>query len=69
MLFRKKIQRSCSYCVHGVKVDEETIQCSKKGKKDPDDQCWHFRYDPIKRIPKKAKALNFQKYDEEDFSL
>ena len=38
MLFRKKIQRSCSYCIHGVKVDDETIQCSKKGKKDPDDQ-------------------------------
>jgi transcriptional regulator with XRE-family HTH domain len=31
MLFRKKIERSCSYCLYGTKVDEETILCSKKG--------------------------------------
>ena len=28
-----------------------------------------FRYDPCKRIPCKAKAMDFSKYDSEDFSL
>ena len=34
-----------------------------------DDQCRRFRYDPTKRIPRKARALDFSKYDERDFSL
>ena len=69
MLFRKKIQRSCSYCAYGVKLDDETVLCSRKGMKGVNDQCWHFRYDPTKRIPVKPKALDFQQYDEDDFSL
>ena len=31
--------------------------------------CWRFRYDPFKRIPRKARALDFSMYSEEDFSL
>lgn len=69
MLFRKKIERSCAYCVYGTKVDEDTILCSKKGMKTPEDKCRKFKYDPLKRIPSKAKALDFTKYDEQDFSL
>ncbi len=69
MLFRKKIERSCSYCLYGTKVDEEIILCSKKGLKTPEDKCRKFKYDPTKRIPLKKKALDFSKYDEQDFSL
>ncbi len=69
MLFRKKIERSCSYCLYGGRLDEDLILCSKKGLKSADSKCWRFRYDPCKRIPAKAKALDFSKYDQEDFSL
>ena len=69
MLFRKNIRRSCSYCHHGVKLDENTVLCAKKGIKPIDGKCWRFRYDPCKRIPSKPKALDFSKYDQEDFSL
>ena len=69
MLFRKKMERSCSYCRRGAKLDDGTILCAKKGVQPPDGQCSAFRYDPIKRIPKKAKALDFSKYDKTDFSL
>lgn len=69
MLFRKKIERSCSYCVHSAKLDEEQVLCTKKGVQPMDGKCLRFRYDPYKRIPKKAKALDFSKYDKEDFSL
>lgn len=69
MLFRKKIERSCSYCVRSAKLDDDQVLCSKKGIQPTDGSCFWFRYDPFKRIPKKAKALDFSKYDEEDYSL
>ena len=69
MLFRKKIERLCAYCQYGTQLEEDLILCSKKGLRNPDDKCWRFQYDPCKRIPKKAKALDFSKYNQEDFSL
>lgn len=69
MLFRKKIERSCSYCRRSTQLDEEQVLCAKRGVKPVDGKCFRFRYDPCKRIPKKAKALDFSKYDQEDFSL
>lgn len=69
MLFRKKIERSCQYCTHGTVVDEEQVLCVKKGVISGEKPCWKFKYDPCKRIPPKAKALNFKKYDDEDYSL
>lgn len=69
MLFRKKIQQSCSYCAHGVELEEGQILCCKKGMRTADDKCRRFRYDPCKRIPAKAKALDFSRYQTEDFSL
>lgn len=69
MLFRKKILRSCSYCVYGTKIDDEQVLCSKKGLVAITGKCRKFAYDPCKRIPPKAKALDFSKYDENDYSL
>lgn len=69
MLFRKKIQRSCAYCAHGTKYDEEQVLCIKRGVVAADGACRKFSYDPCKRIPVKSKALDFKKYDEEDYSL
>lgn len=69
MLFRKKIERACAYCVHGTKLDDGQILCAKKGLKLEDEKCRRFKYDPTKRIPAKQKALDFSKYNEEDFSL
>jgi hypothetical protein len=69
MLFRKKIERCCSYCAYGTKIDEETTLCIKKGIVKTDGACRKFQYDPTKRIPVKQKPLDFSKYDEDDFSL
>ncbi len=69
MLFRNKIERSCDYCQYGAHLEEDLILCSRKGIKTAGQKCWRFRYDPCKRIPRKAKALDFSKYDKEDFSL
>ncbi len=69
MLFRRKIPRSCTYCKFAAKLSDEQILCSKKGVVDSDSSCRKFRYDPCKRIPPKAKAMDFSQYSEEDFKL
>lgn len=69
MLFRKKIERSCSYCQYGAYLENGKILCAKKGCKTVDDSCRRFKYDPCKRIPPKVKALDFSIYDHEDYSL
>ena len=69
MLFRKKIMKSCAYCVHGTRLEDGQVLCIKKGLKTESDKCLKFRYDPCKRIPLKAKALDFSRYDDADYSL
>ncbi len=69
MLFRKKIQAQCAYCINSSALDEDRVQCRKKGIKNAEDKCIFFTYDPTKRTPHKAKALDFTKYEEYDYSL
>lgn len=69
MLFRKDMPRCCSYCKWGTKLEKQQMLCIKKGIVSESFACKKFSYDPCKRIPKKAKALNFDKYSNEDFSL
>jgi len=69
MLFRKKIEKSCSYCTMGTRMNDEEILCIKRGVVPADGKCRKFCYDPCKRVPAKAKALDFKKYDQEDYSL
>lgn len=69
MLFRKKMPRSCSYCQHGTALENDEVLCLKRGVVSATHRCRKFRYDPCKRIPPKMKPLDFDKYQEEDFSL
>ena len=69
MLFRKKIEQSCQYCRYSTKLSEDLMLCAKKGIVAVCDDCRKFRYDPFRRVPAKPKALDFSKYDEDDFSL
>ena len=69
MLFRKKIERSCTYCRFGTELGDGSILCSKKGVRPPDKPCRAFQYDPTRRIPLKQNVLDFSKYDNDDFSL
>ena len=69
MLFRKKIERSCSYCIYGTALEDDQILCMKKGLKRQEDSCRKFKYDPCKRIPAKQKPLDFTRYEQEDFTL
>lgn len=69
MLFRKRIEKSCAYCIYGAHLEDNVILCSKKGLRTSDGKCKKFKYDPCKRIPLKMKPFDFSKYSGEDFSL
>ena len=69
MLFRKKIEKSCIYCIRGTKLNDGSFLCAKHGIRIDSTGCMRFKYDPLKRIPARAKAMDFTKYDQEDFSL
>jgi len=69
MLLKSKYPRSCNYCKYGTKLNEDTVLCTKRGVTTPVDSCRRYSYDPCKRIPIKAKPLDTQKYNDEDFSL
>ena len=69
MLFRKKMPSSCTYCLHGTKLNDEEILCVKRGVVCINRTCRKFTYDPCKRVPPKQKAADFKKYDENDYSL
>lgn len=69
MLFRKRIEKSCTYCRFGTMLEENLALCTKRGVVSAERKCRKFRYDPLKRVPSKPKALDFSKYDKEDFSL
>lgn len=69
MLFRKKIDHLCSYCAHGTQLENDKVLCPKKGVVSVFGKCRKFVYDPCKRIPSRPKALDFEKYNEEDYGL
>ncbi len=70
MLFRKDIERNCSYCAYSAKIIESgNIICSKRDMVPCDEGCKKFKYDPLKRIPPKAKPKDFSQMDDTDFTL
>lgn len=69
VLFRKKIEKSCSYCRYGTLLEDGMALCVKRGVVSVERKCRKFAYEPLKRIPARPKALDFSKYDDEDFSL
>lgn len=69
MLFRKNIDKFCSYCAHAGKIDDSTYLCAKKGIVPSCHHCWRFKYDPLKRVPARMKPKDFSKMDDYDFSL
>lgn len=69
MLFRKKMPRSCSYCMNATQLNDDEVLCIKRGIVAIDKSCKKFIYDPCKRIPPKPKAADFSEYDKENFSL
>lgn len=62
------ISPACAYCQHGKpSPDGETVLCVKKGVVAKDYKCRKYKYDIMKRVPRRAPEL--QQFDEDDFKL
>lgn len=66
--FNRDLPRACAYCAYGQLTSSgEEVLCPKHGVTGPRDSCRHYRYDPIKRVPKRTKIADG--YDPEDFFI
>ena len=69
MLFRRKIDRYCTYCQFAGKMDGEHMICQKYGVVPVEHHCRKFRYDPLKRVPSRPSVKPLANLDEKDYSL
>ncbi len=59
---------ACGICSHGIlSPDGETVLCIKTGIRLLDSSCRSFKYDPLKRVPRRAPIVGG--FTEEDFKL
>lgn len=65
MIFSRHVQPSCSYCRYGRPIGVGEIACVKRGITTPGSSCVKFTYDPLKREPDRAPALDKKKYAEQ----
>ena len=68
-MLKKKLSPPSTYDHHEPGFEKEEFFFEKKGGFPADRGCRKFVYDPCKRIPLKAKAPDFEKYADEDFTL
>lgn len=68
LIDKKRFDARCEYCRHArIPEDRSIILCAKKGVVDFSDSCRHYKYDPLKRVPKKG-TLNTD-FTEDDFKI
>lgn len=67
-LFGNNIEPACTYCALGKPAaDNIMVLCRKYGPVAPYFKCKRFKYDPLKRVPKRPPRL--PDFSPEDFSL
>lgn len=58
----------CRLCSHGmIAADGDCVLCVKTGIRQLDSSCRSFKYDPLKRVPK--KNIGIGSFTKEDFKL
>lgn len=67
-VFNKKLPQRCEYCLYGNRSQyANEVICKKRGITDVADSCRHYKYDPLKRVPKDNSVQNT--FSAEDFSI
>ena len=67
-LFGNECYQSCEFCAKAKpSADEKILYCSRKGIVQPENKCWRFSYDPLRRKPRTLPDL--PSFDPEEFSL
>lgn len=64
----KEVPQICEICSFGIQLlDGSGILCKKTGIRLPDSSCKKFKYDPLKRVPRRAPEM--MEFSKEDFEL
>lgn len=64
----KSYSRVCENCLNGrLSADSDKVLCNKNGIMRPDSTCKKYKYDPLKRRPKRPHIISG--FSEKDFSL
>ncbi len=67
-LLNKNIEPCCEICTFGIILaDDSGVLCKKCGIRNFDSSCRKFKYDPLKRVPRKSPAM--AGFSKEDFEL
>lgn len=67
-VFDNSVAPKCQYCEFGISAsDGKKVLCPKKGVLEPDFSCNRYRYDPLKRTPRRPSPK--QEFSADDFSL
>lgn len=67
-LFNEDISPACEYCEFGSdSADYRMVLCKKEGMVSPYYRCKRFRYNPVRRTPKRMARL--PEIDPSDFVL
>lgn len=62
------VEPKCEYCLYGtLSPNGANVLCPKKGVLAKDYNCKNYKYDPLKRIPRKLPRM--QEFTAEDFEL
>ena len=68
-IFNSNIIPACEYCAYGrMSPSKDKVLCIKRGFMLPSSSCHSFKYDVLKRKPKKSPKIDTN-YTKEDFSL
>ena len=64
----KNYEKRCEHCLNGkLPSDKSVVLCKKFGVVSLDFCCKSFRYDPLKRVPKRARLQT--EFNEDEFKL
>ena len=67
-LFNKNLPKRCEYCLNSFPLSSDSeLICRKRGIVNIDDCCRSYKYDPLKREPKRQTISD--NYSPEDFVL
>lgn len=67
-LFGSGVSPACEYCIYGEKKSDGTgVLCRHKGVMPLEGSCKKYKYDPLRREPKRLPDL--PTYNEEDFKI
>ena len=65
---KKDLTHECAVCKYGWPLpDGSAVLCEKSGIRNNDSCCKKFKYDPLKRVPRRVPAM--MEFSQEDFEL